>query len=216
MTSGSRPKRPRSRGVRKSRSRLSDCARKWSTFSARANSIKWPKSSTASCPNSKHGSAQPMPRRPLRGVMAQRPRPPALHPHRPSIPAQAPPLWQSARAPLSMVQRPRQLNVRACYELRLVPKRSPKWCRAQPVSRSRRCCRASARSSFAWSKSCTSALSARKKRSAWWPTRSVVRARAYPTQVVPTDRSFFWAQPGSARPSFARPWPGSCLTAKTA
>ena len=65
------------------------------------------------------------------------------------------------------------------------------------------------------SRNCTSAWSARTRRSRSCPMRSAVRAPACPIRTGPTARSCSSARPASARPSCARRWPNSCSTAAT-
>ena len=66
---------------------------------------------------------------------------------------------------------------RSCCATRSPRRRSPRWCRSGPASRSPRCWRASARSCCAWRRRCTSAWSARTRPSTR-VSNAIRRARA--------------------------------------
>ena len=63
---------------------------------------------------------------------------------------------------------------------------------------------------------CTSASSARTRRSRRWPTRSAAPAPAWAIPTGRSARSSSWARPASARPSWPRRWPSSCSTTEQA
>jgi ATP-dependent Clp protease ATP-binding subunit ClpB len=110
---------------------------------------------------------------------------------------------------IPQLERRRRLRAR-CSSRKSPPRRSPRWCRAGPASRSIGCWRVSARSCSTWRRSCASASSARNR-----PSPRSRRPCAEPAQdcrirAVRSAHSCSSARPASARPSFARRSPSSC------
>ena len=87
--------------------------------------------------------------------------------------------------------------------------------RAGPASRSAACWRARSPSSSTWRSACTSASSARTRRSPRSPTPCAARAPGSATPIARSATSSSSARPASARPSWRARWPSSCSTRRT-